>query len=60
MNLLATGDVLNLNAPTGFENLQNISFGNIVYLDCCSGRFLLHAGIGWYQMDHLRWRQGQD
>ena len=32
MNLLATGDILNLNAPTGFENLQNISFGSLVGL----------------------------
>ncbi len=30
MNLLATGNVINLNAPTGFENLQNIDFGGLV------------------------------
>jgi len=30
MSLLALEGNINLNPPTGFENLQNISFGNIV------------------------------
>ena len=32
MNLLATGQALNLQPPTGFENLNDINFGSLVGL----------------------------